>query len=230
MRRLSLLLLFSCWLLPTSAQTASLQGRVLDASTRLPLPDAQVALIGTSYTTQTTHEGAFAFDQLPAGPYTLEIRKVGYELLRVDRIPLAASETRKQRFFLVDTLRVGTIRGQIVDALTGDPLPGSFISLTNTRMGAISDVDGFFEIRHVPPGTYTVRAAFLGFFTEVAVKVQVEQQKTVSLRFALEEDPTGFPPLVLIHYHHHFRKPWAKTTHAGILYTGSEIESLAVGN
>ena len=51
----------------------------------------------------------------------------------------------------------GTLNGQIVDAQTGDPLFGAAVFLQDTNYGTICDMDGRFNIPHIPLGTYTLK-------------------------------------------------------------------------
>jgi TonB-dependent receptor len=55
-----------------------------------------------------------------------------------------------------------TIEGFVRDAQTGEPLPGSNVVLVKTGMGASTDLTGKYTIRNVPPGTYTLRATYIG--------------------------------------------------------------------
>ncbi|WP_456443474.1 carboxypeptidase regulatory-like domain-containing protein, partial [Caldithrix abyssi] len=57
----------------------------------------------------------------------------------------------------------GKISGLVTDADTGEPLPGAniYVQVGGQIMGAASDVDGYFVILNVPPGSYTVKAAYV---------------------------------------------------------------------
>ncbi|MEM6326469.1 MAG: carboxypeptidase-like regulatory domain-containing protein [Bacteroidota bacterium] len=58
----------------------------------------------------------------------------------------------------------GTLRGQVRDAQTGEPLPGANVRLEGTRLGAATDLDGRFEIRNTPrSGSGTLVISFVGF-------------------------------------------------------------------
>jgi len=55
------------------------------------------------------------------------------------------------------------IRGTVVDLTTKDPLPGANIILMGTSIGAASDNEGKFLIKNIPPGSYKVRASYIGY-------------------------------------------------------------------
>jgi hypothetical protein len=59
--------------------------------------------------------------------------------------------------------QLGAIRGRITDAQTGEPLPGANIFLLNTVYGAASDVQGYYLIKNVVPGSYTLVAKYVGY-------------------------------------------------------------------
>ena len=62
-------------------RTQTLRGTVIDRDSRLPLPFATVAIVNSSPSrgTSTDERGAFRFEDLPVGRYTLKISYVGYE-------------------------------------------------------------------------------------------------------------------------------------------------------
>jgi hypothetical protein len=54
------------------------QGRVATPD-KVPVADAEVQALGTSYTVKTDSTGAFQFSKLPVGPYYMRVRKLGYD-------------------------------------------------------------------------------------------------------------------------------------------------------
>lgn len=60
------------------AQTAQLRGTIKDEEHQNPLPGATVFLEKTSFGTSSDAEGAFSFDNVPAGLYTLRVSLIGY--------------------------------------------------------------------------------------------------------------------------------------------------------
>lgn len=57
----------------------------------------------------------------------------------------------------------GVISGRVIDAQTGNPLPGANIYLSNTMLGAAADNDGYYAIYDVPFGSFKVIASFVGY-------------------------------------------------------------------
>jgi outer membrane receptor for ferrienterochelin and colicins len=78
----------------------------------------------------------------------------------------------------------GEIRGHIKDA-SGGPLSGANVLLQNTTLGAASDEEGYFEIKNVPHGSYTITAKMLGY--EPADKKITVKSSQVEISFTLKE-------------------------------------------
>jgi outer membrane receptor for ferrienterochelin and colicin len=78
----------------------------------------------------------------------------------------------------------GTIRGVVRDAQTKQPLPYANVALLKTGLGAASDVDGAYSIQKIPPGTYTVKASYIGYVSKEA-KIEIKVGETVEYDFEL---------------------------------------------
>ncbi len=79
----------------------------------------------------------------------------------------------------------GKIVGRVTDKETGDPLPGANIVIEGTTMGAASDVDGYYVILNVPPGTYTLTCSYVSYQTMRVENVRVDADRTTEVNFAL---------------------------------------------
>ncbi len=77
-----------------------------------------------------------------------------------------------------------TIAGSVKDSQTGDLLPGANVALVGTGFGASTDVNGKYVILNVPPGSYTIRATYVGY-TPTSTAVQVEEGKNLKEDFNL---------------------------------------------
>ncbi len=81
----------------------------------------------------------------------------------------------------------GKISGRVVEAGTGQPLPGVNVVIVGTTRGATTDNDGYYYILNVPPGTYALQASFIGFTPVTVENVKVVQDKTTTINFELRE-------------------------------------------
>jgi outer membrane receptor protein involved in Fe transport len=78
----------------------------------------------------------------------------------------------------------GTIVGRTTDAKAGTALVGATVVIEGTSRSAVSGTDGRYRITDVPPGTYTVRARYIGFAPGIA-SVTVTADQDVTADFAL---------------------------------------------
>ena len=81
----------------------------------------------------------------------------------------------------------GKIVGRVYDASTKQGLPGVNVIIEGTTMGAAADLDGYFVILNVPPGTYDVTAQMIGYQKMTIQGVQVIADLTVTLEFPLQQ-------------------------------------------
>ena len=81
----------------------------------------------------------------------------------------------------------GTITGKITDAKTGDALMGANVLIEGTTLGAAATMDGTYEIKNVPPGTFTLKISYMGY-TSVTAEVQVTADEKVTANFELEAE------------------------------------------
>lgn len=56
-----------------------------------------------------------------------------------------------------------SVRGTVTDAETGQLMPSVNISIVGTKLGAVTDVNGAFEVPNVGNGRYQVKASILGY-------------------------------------------------------------------
>ncbi|MCK4829782.1 TonB-dependent receptor, partial [bacterium] len=80
----------------------------------------------------------------------------------------------------------GKIVGNVTDAETGEPLPGTNVYIEGTTLGAAVDMDGFFLILNVSPGVYTVIANIIGYKEVRMTGVDIAADATTQLNFVLE--------------------------------------------
>ncbi len=84
--------------------------------------------------------------------------------------------------------QTGKISGKVIDAKTGEGLPGANVVIEGTTMGAATDADGDYVILNVRPGIYTVRASMIGYSSQKVVNVKVSVDLTTRVDFRLSEE------------------------------------------
>lgn len=81
--------------------------------------------------------------------------------------------------------QTGTIAGTVTDAEAGEVLPGANVRVMDTNIGASANAEGRYEITGVEPGTYRLRASFVGFQSKVVEEVTVQEGSTTQVNFRL---------------------------------------------
>jgi outer membrane receptor protein involved in Fe transport len=80
----------------------------------------------------------------------------------------------------------GKISGEVIDQETQDALVGANIIVEDTEWGAASDVEGYFNILNLPPGTYSVKATMMGYKSMVVQNVRISIDQTTRVNFSLQ--------------------------------------------
>jgi TonB-dependent receptor len=57
----------------------------------------------------------------------------------------------------------GSIKGRVLDKVTGEPLIGANIIVQNTSLGVATDIDGSYYLRFIPAGEWTLKVSYLGY-------------------------------------------------------------------
>lgn len=82
-------------------------------------------------------------------------------------------------------VKQGAIRGRVVDT-EENTLPGASVYIENLKTGVISDVDGFYTLANLKPGTYTVRVTYVGY-SPVEMTVTVPEGRTLEKDIVLND-------------------------------------------
>ena len=79
----------------------------------------------------------------------------------------------------------GTIRGRAIDATTGEQLIGATVRLEQTKLNAVTGLDGSFMLRNVPDGSYQLTVSYVSYKTAVRT-VLVTNTDPLTLTIALQ--------------------------------------------
>jgi len=75
----------------------------------------------------------------------------------------------------------GKITGTVKDSQTGEALISASIVLEGTQLGTVSDDKGRYFILNVPPGTYTLRATYVGYASVKVEEIRVSGDLTTTV-------------------------------------------------
>ncbi|MCK6615296.1 MAG: TonB-dependent receptor [Ignavibacteriaceae bacterium] len=96
-------------------------------------------------------------------------------------------------FFLVALLTAdlaaqsGKVSGRVTDKVTNEALPFVNVIIEGTTQGAATDLDGYYNILNVAPGTYTIKASAIGYNSQSVSGVRVSIDLTSKIDFVLSE-------------------------------------------
>ncbi len=112
-----------------------------------------------------------------------------------------ADEVSQPVLSLVDRLKsadslsdLKIVQGKIVDAMTGEPLPGASIVQKGTPLAAVTDVDGIFKLRTDDKSKPMV-VSFLGYTSK-----EIRSDTTALQLIALNENKEALDEVVVIGY------------------------------
>ncbi len=94
---------------------------------------------------------------------------------------------------------IQTVRGQVIDKVTQNSLPGATVVVVGTSplVGSTTDVDGNFKLSNIPIGNISLRVSFIGYKEIVLSNIVVNSGKEVVLSIPLEEDITQMDEIVI---------------------------------
>lgn len=79
----------------------------------------------------------------------------------------------------------GSLRGRIVDQ-NGETLPGATISIEKEHIGVISDINGFYNLANLKPGTYEVMVSYVGYKSQI-MQITIEEGATIEKNIVLRQ-------------------------------------------
>lgn len=86
---------------------------------------------------------------------------------------------------IISQIKTGIISGEVRDAITKQPLPGANISIVGTNAGAACDENGYYVIRNIAPGKYTLKSSMISYETTVITDLVVNPSRNLTVVFEL---------------------------------------------
>lgn len=79
----------------------------------------------------------------------------------------------------------GKIVGTVIDAETGETLPGANVVIQGTTTGTQTNIDGEYLLLNIEPGTYIIQCSYIGFSTRSVTDVVVRTGLTTEVDFEM---------------------------------------------
>nr|WP_282562562.1 carboxypeptidase regulatory-like domain-containing protein [Marinobacter panjinensis] len=142
--------------------SSSVSGTVVDSNAQ-PIENVSISIVGSSSVSLTNEVGSFELTNLDGGNISVAVRKSGFEsvnfsLVVPDRTNVDIGYiSLKEEAVLPST----SIRGQVVDMVTGLGVPGASISVGSSK--TTSDVNGFYQLSDIPVLEFTVSTNASGY-------------------------------------------------------------------
>lgn len=150
-----------------SASTITLTGKVADRVTGLPIPDAEVMVVGSSLTGRADFAGVYTIADIRQQEFTVKVSADGYvgkSSYLYQGGGQGAAWTQQVDFTLDPLVTKGSLGGTVVDAVTGQPLAGASLALlADPNIIAITDNSGIFNVAAVPKGLQQFIIALSGY-------------------------------------------------------------------
>ena len=172
-------------------------GRVADAETGAPIPNALIELPDVGVRRIADLQGRVDLGRLARGTHRIVVRRPGYD--EVDgRLPVPWDS----EFLLFmnaevieESAREGRVFGQVTDAATGAPLANVEVALLAPNpVLTISNENGRFAFGGIPPGRAEVRLSLIGY-EERRQEVSIEAGRTVEVYASLATEPIRLEPI-----------------------------------
>ncbi len=97
----------------------------------------------------------------------------------------------------------GALQGKVLDSETGEPLPfvNIVVELNGVmQAGGVSDIDGKYVIKPIPPGKYTVKATSVGYQPLQINGVEIISEKTRFLDIKMASTSVTMEEFVVVDY------------------------------
>ncbi len=121
----------------------------------------------------------------------------------------------------------GVIRGIVRDAEDGSPLEFANVFVEGTQFGISTDLNGYFELRNIPPGRYNLRFSYVGYQSRTVYEIQLSRNRDNRINIDLVPKATQFGEIIVR------PSPFNRTPESPVskrTISSSEIERAPGGN
>ena len=104
-------------------------------------------------------------------------------------------------FFLVASVARGDTKGKVTGRVLDEkkePVVGATVLLAGTSLGAATDIDGYYVIINIPPGTYQLKFSAVGYAETLVKDVDVEAGQTTTINATMTEEAVQTKEVVVV--------------------------------
>jgi hypothetical protein len=83
-----------------------------------------------------------------------------------------------------------SVKGRVVEALNNEPMPFVNVIVTGTTIGAVTDVDGNFQLTGLTPGFVRIEASFIGYHSVLSSEIEISNAKVAFVEIKMEKRDT----------------------------------------
>ena len=81
----------------------------------------------------------------------------------------------------------GKIKGNVIDAISREPILGCVVYLDKTDYGTLVDDNGDYFILNISPGTYNIHAKMIGYTEYIIQNIEINTDLTLTVNIELQE-------------------------------------------
>lgn len=149
----------------------TINGKVVDAATNVPLLGVTVAVGAGAITTTTGSDGRFSSSGIAAGGYSVSFTRLGYTTKSVAAVLVTAGViTDLQVVALAKAAASVSIFGKVTDATTSQPIVGATVTVLGAGASATTDNTGAYQINGLAIGSATLRVSAVGYTAETVIR------------------------------------------------------------
>lgn len=105
---------------------------------------------------------------------------------------------------LQESTSLCTIDGKVVDKDSGEPIIFGPVVLYRNEVlitGTETDVDGYYKITDIQPGTYDMEASYVGYNPQMIKGLEIRPGRTIRVNFDIDSDCVFIRNVEIIHCH-----------------------------
>ncbi|MEO5558905.1 MAG: carboxypeptidase regulatory-like domain-containing protein [Dokdonella sp.] len=151
---------------PTNTTTGAVLGTVIDQATGQPLSGVAIALAENSgFAATTAGDGGFRLNGIPAGTYTLQLSKGGYQARALSIQIAAAQNTNVGQVALAPVSTTASLSG-VIKNNSGQALQNVIVAVGSKS--TLTDASGAYQLGGIAPGAATINASLVNYQTATA--------------------------------------------------------------